>query len=163
MQHVTLRPGLLTFRGGDWSNAGQIVYDEQHRTIQNGRLFARLSPLEYILVMALLRQRERSQMAPSRCALCVTVRRLCKISGSESEQSIHHALNGAKQKVEGLGVRVIRLHDRYLVLWASEVEGEGEGEDDEEEEDSLVELSPSAAPKLERFTPKLERFTPILE
>jgi hypothetical protein len=135
MQHMALRPGLLTFRGGDWGSAGQtVVYDEHHRTIQNGRIFARLSPLEYTLVMALLRQRERSQMAPARCALCLTVKRLCKISGSESEQSIHHALNGAKQKVEVLGIRVIRLHDRYLVLWASEVESEGEGDEEEEAE-----------------------------
>jgi hypothetical protein len=143
MQPMILRPGLLTFRQGvDGGTAGHtVVYDAQHQTIQCGRLVARLSRLEYLLVMALLRQRERSQRAPSRAALCLTVKQLCTITGSESELSIRRTLNEAKQKVEGLGIRVIRLYgeNRYCVLFASEVESEGEDED--EAEDPLVVLS----------------------
>ncbi len=142
MQQLTLRPGLLTFRGGDWGTAGPpVVYDEQNYTLQCGRLFTRLSRMEYTLVMALLRQRERSQAAPSRAALCVSMKRLCKLSGSESELSIRRTLNEARQKVEGLGIRVIRLYgeNRYCVLFATEVEGDGE--DEEETEDLRVVLS----------------------
>ncbi|HLV99104.1 MAG TPA: hypothetical protein VKT82_10555 [Ktedonobacterales bacterium] len=134
MQHLTLRPGLLTFRGEDWGTAGHpVVYDEQHSTIHCGRRLARLSPLEYTLVMALLRQRERAQTAPAPTAFCVTLKRLCHLSGSESELSIRRTLTEARLKVEGLGLRVIRLYgeNRYCVLFATEVEGE----DEEEAED----------------------------
>src|SRR5579862_791732 len=118
MQQLTLHPGLLTFRVGTSGTAEHpVVYDEQHTAIHLGRLVVRLSPLEYSLVMALLRQRERSQTAHSpSVSLCITAKRLRTLSGSKSEQSIHHALNDAKQKIEGLGIHVIRFHDRYFVL-----------------------------------------------
>jgi hypothetical protein len=97
-----------------------------------------LSPLEYVLVLALLRQRERWQLDPGHRALCISVERLCALSGSESAPSVHRLLNGASHKVAGLGIRIIRLHaeQRYCVLFSSEVEA-----GDEEEEPPLVVLS----------------------
>jgi hypothetical protein len=67
----------------------------------------------------------------------MSVKRLCAISRSESEQSVHRALNSASHKVEGLGIRIIRLHaeHRYCVLFSSEVEN------DEREENLLVVVS----------------------
>ncbi len=132
MQQMTLQAGPLC-QGADRRDTLLLVYDYQQTAILRGSLLAQLSPQEYVLIMALLRQRERWQTTQRRSAVCLSVKRLCAIARTESEQSVHHALNCAKRKVEGLGIEVIRYHDRYLVLFAHEVEDEREEEAAEED------------------------------
>jgi hypothetical protein len=126
MLQVTLYPGLLTSGEVGRGNARQFVYDERHTTLHSGPHFAQLTRLEYRLVMALLHQRVRWQAAPGQLPICLSVKYLRDLSRSTSEQSIHHALYEARQKVEELGIRVIRIYgeDRYFVLFASELEDE---------------------------------------
>ncbi|HLW01867.1 MAG TPA: hypothetical protein VKT82_24650 [Ktedonobacterales bacterium] len=138
MQHLTLQSSPLIQMSDRRDARPSLVYDDKQTALLRGPFLARLSPLEYVLVMALLRQRERWQTDPGHGALCLSVKQLCAISGSESTQSVHRLLNGASHKVAGLGIRIIRLHaeHRYFVLFSSEVEA-----NDAEEEDLLVVLS----------------------
>lgn len=138
MQRLILRPGPLTSRvvSASGSEGPPLEYDDLNTSLMAGSALARLTPLEYALVMALLCQRRLWQSAPG-LALCCGVRQLCAISKSSSEKSVHRHLNSAARKIEALGIRVVRLHaeDRYMVLFASEIESQ------ERQEDPLIVVS----------------------
>lgn len=132
MQSLTLRSGPLAPRVLEPTPSGlALEYDDLHSAVQNGRVLLRLTPLEYALFMALLRQRKRHEAAPEEFALCCGVELLRTITKSSSDKSVHKHLNTAARKVEALGIRIIRLHaeNRYMVLLASEVEGDCEDQE----------------------------------
>lgn len=123
MQLLDLRPGPLTVhQTGPSPSTHTIEYDDFHAALMSGPLLARLSKLEYALIMAVLRRRHHWQNQVGQSSLVVSVADLCKISRSQSEQSVHRHMNSAARKVEALGIRVYRLRSEnvYLVLFAPE-------------------------------------------
>ena len=124
------RPGVLTLpKGGtvkpsalDHLVAGPHVAgcrllhnDDHHLLVINGRL-ASLTPTEYLLCMALLRQRERWEAAVGQTPLCVSFGALQRLSGIQQRKLLAKHFNNASLKLIPLGVYVVCVGASYAVL-----------------------------------------------
>jgi hypothetical protein len=89
--------------------------DERHLLVINGRLAA-LTPTEYLLSMALLRQRERWETVMGQIPLCVSFAELKQISGIQQRKLLAKHLNNASLKLMPLGVRLIGIGGSYMAL-----------------------------------------------
>ena len=124
MQRLDLKPDHLVML--DRSEEPQVVrigYSDTQSILMAQDGWAQLSPREYLLVMVLLRQRERWYAASGEDPLCVHLQQLMALVGSTSSRAVMKALNRAALKVAALGVHIFPLlgMDCYFALLDADI------------------------------------------
>ncbi|SRR5579883_3300646 len=100
----------------------QIVYDDaRHLLVFNQRVVP-LSPKEYALATALLRQRQRWQEAEGQAAFCLSVTHLMQATGIRPREVLLRHLSNTTMKLLPFGIYLVNVRSYgYLILFASEI------------------------------------------
>ncbi len=92
-----------------------------HKLIINNQV-APLSPKEYALAMALLRQRQEWQDNEGHAILCMSVALLMQVTGISPRELLIRHLSNANTKLTPLGIHIVNARTYgYLILFTSEI------------------------------------------
>lgn len=107
---------------GPLSASQQLEHDDQHHKLIINNQIAPLSPKEYTLAMALLRQRKKWQEAEGQTPLCMSVAVLMQITGIRPRALLLRHLSNASAKLVPFGIYIVSARTYgYLLLFAPEI------------------------------------------
>jgi hypothetical protein len=113
----------LQLTPGPLSAHQQLEHDDQHHKLIINNQVASLSPKEYTLTIALLRQRKKWQDSGGQTVLCISVVSLMQLTGIRSPGVLMRHLSNAGAKLAALGIHIVSARTYgYLILFASEIE-----------------------------------------
>jgi hypothetical protein len=94
--------------------------EEQYVLVINGRI-APLTPTEYLLVMALLRQRAQWEAAVGRAPFAASHALLRQVTGIEQQKLLARHMSNASLKLFPLGIRLICVREGYAAFFAHDL------------------------------------------
>jgi hypothetical protein len=94
--------------------------EEHHVLVINGHI-APLTPTEYLLVVALLRQRERWETAAGCAPFAASYALLRQVTGIQQRRLLARHLSNASLKLLPLGIRVICVREGYAALFVHDL------------------------------------------
>ena len=101
-----------------------IEYDTSYHKLVVNHHIAPLSPKEYELAMALLRQRQQWETAEAKALLCLSVAQLMDITHIRPQGTLVRHLSNAGMKLAPLGIYIVNARTYgYFILFESEVTG----------------------------------------
>lgn len=100
-----------------------ITYDDDRHLLVFNQRIVPLSPKEYALATALLRQRQRWQEAEGQAAFCLSITHLMQATGIRPRETLLRHLSNTTMKLLPFGIYLVNARSYgYLILFASEVE-----------------------------------------
>lgn len=112
----------LQLTHGPLSAHEKIEHDDQHHKLIINNQIAPLSPKEYALTIALLRQRKEWQETEGQTIFCVSVAMLMQITGISPREVLIRHLSNASMKLAPLGIHIVSARTYgYLILFTSEI------------------------------------------
>lgn len=110
-----LIPGLL-------SMLQQVEHDDAHHKLVINDRVAPLSPTQYALTLALLRQRKVWEASGGQAPLCVSVMQLMQRAELLSREVLLRQLSSAGMRLAPFGLHILNVHSYgYLILFEAEV------------------------------------------
>src|SRR5690242_17473281 len=91
-------------------------HDEQHLLVIDGHI-APLTPTEYLLSMALLRQRERWEAAAGRAPFVASYALLRQVTGIQQRKLLARHMSNASLKLFPLGITLVCVGQGYAALF----------------------------------------------
>jgi DNA-binding response OmpR family regulator len=100
----------------------ELEYDDRHHKLIINNQIAPLTPKEYALTMALLRQRKKWQESEGQAILCMSVALLMQITSIRPRDVLIRHLSNAGAKLAAFGIHIVSARTYgYLILFDPEI------------------------------------------
>jgi hypothetical protein len=114
---VVVRCAATQLEAGPAVAGCRILQNEEHHVLVINGHIAPLTPTEYLLVVALLRQRAHWEAAVGRVPFAASHSLLRQVTGIEQRKLLARHMSNAGLKLFPLGIRVICVREGYAALF----------------------------------------------